>query len=177
MNTVNTPGHTVGPFFGIALPYDGGAQLVPDDHPDAVRLHGRVLDGHGQPVPDALLELWQADTAGRVVQRAGSLRRDGATFTGWGRAATDVEGHYSFTTLMPAAPFFSLSVFARGLTHRLLTRAYLPDAVDDPFLAGVEPDRRQSLVATPDEQGLAFDIRLQGERETVFLRYRHDWPL
>jgi len=79
-----TAGQTVGPFFGYALPYDRDSELVPPGHPRAVRLSGRVIDGAGQPVPDALLELWQPDEAGSVVQQEGSLRRDGWTFSGWG---------------------------------------------------------------------------------------------
>ena len=100
---VATPGQTVGPFFGYALPFDRDNELVPLSHPSAVRLHGRVLDGKGHGVPDALLELWQAATDGSVVQQAGSLRRDGWTFTGWGRASTDADGRYVFTTLRPGA--------------------------------------------------------------------------
>lgn len=169
--TAPTPGQTVGPFFHQALPYDGGTDLVPADHPDAIRLGGRVLDGDGAPVPDALLELWQVDPAGRVPQAAGSLRRDGATFTGWGRAATDAEGRYTFTTLRPDAPFLSLTVFARGLLHRLFTRAYLPGHHDDPFLARVPADRRATLLAHPDGADLRFDVRLQGGDETVFLSF------
>ena len=97
-----TPGQTVGPFFDYALPYDGDSELVPPGTAGAVRLHGTVYDGAGEPVPDAILEIWQADAAGEVVQQAGSLHRDGWTFTGFGRRATDAEGHYSFTTLVPA---------------------------------------------------------------------------
>lgn len=170
-----TPGQTVGPFFGYALPFEGGPDLVPADHPDALVLHGRVLDGAGDPVPDALLELWQP-AAGSVPQVAGSLRRASTAvgFTGWGRAETDLEGHYAFTTLPPGAPFFALTIFARGLLNRLFTRVYLPEHADDPFLAGVEAERRDTLVATADEDGLRFDVRLQGPQETVFLSYpRH----
>jgi protocatechuate 3,4-dioxygenase alpha subunit len=173
MSLPATPGQTVGPFFGIALPYDGGDLLVPAEHPDAVLLHGRVLDGAGDPVPDALVELWQADAAGTVVQRPGSLHRAG-DFTGWGREETDADGRYSFTTLTPGAPFFALTVFARGLLDRLFTRAYLPSAADDPFLATLAPHRRETLLARADEHGFSFDIRLQGDGETVFLRYPRD---
>ena len=84
-----TPGQTVGPFFHDALPFPGDSELVRPGRADAVRLHGQVLDGAGDPVPDALIELWQADADGRVCREPGSLRRDGFTFTGWGRAATD----------------------------------------------------------------------------------------
>jgi protocatechuate 3,4-dioxygenase alpha subunit len=167
-----TPGQTVGPFFHYALPYDGDDQLVPRGTPGAVRLHGTVYDGAGAPVPDALIELWQADESGRVVQQTGSLRRDGWTFTGFGRSATDRAGHYSFTTLVPgeSAPFFAITVFARGLMHRLFTRAYLP-GTSDALLDGLAPDRRATLVTTADDTGFVFDIRLQGEAETVFIHF------
>jgi protocatechuate 3,4-dioxygenase alpha subunit len=168
-----TPGQTVGPFFAFGLEYPGDAALVPLDHPDAVTLHGRVLDGAGEAVPDALVELWQVGPDGRVVQRAGSLRRDVDTFTGWGRCGTNPDGRYAFTTLVPGAPFFALTVFARGLLDRLFTRAYLPDAADDPFLQSVG-DRRGALLATRDEGGFVFDIRLQGDHETVFLDHPRD---
>lgn len=172
MSPTPTPGQTVGPFFHYALPYDGDSELVPRGAPGAIRLHGTVYDGAGAPVPDAILELWQADASGEVVQQAGSLRRDGWTFTGFGRSATDREGRYSFTTLTPgvAAPFFAITVFARGLLHRLFTRAYLPGA-SDAFLDDLPPDRRATLVTTADESGLRFDVRLQGEGETVFLDF------
>jgi protocatechuate 3,4-dioxygenase alpha subunit len=175
-----TPGQTVGPFYGYALPYAGDSELVPPGRPDAIRLHGTVLDGHGDPVPDALLEVWQADEQGRVRREPGSLHRDGFTFTGWGRASTDLTGHYSFTTVAPgptedgAAPFFAITVFARGLLNRLFTRAYLPGhpALDtDRVLTSLPADRRETLIGTAVPEGLRFDIRLQGERETVFLSY------
>ncbi|PUA78989.1 protocatechuate 3,4-dioxygenase subunit alpha [Nocardioides currus] len=176
-----TPGQTVGPFFHDALPYPGDSELVPPGRADAVRLHGRVLDGAGTPVPDALVELWQADADGHVPREPGSLRRDGFTFTGWGRSATDDAGHWSFATVAPGsvsggAPFFALTVFARGLPNRLFTRAYLPGPAlgGDPLLGSLPADRRSTLVATADRQGFAFDVRLQGEGETVFLTYpRH----
>jgi protocatechuate 3,4-dioxygenase alpha subunit len=178
-----TPGQTVGPFFHYALPFEGGAELVPAGHPDTIHLHGTVLDGAGDPVPDALIEIWQADPDGRIVQQPGSLHRDGRTFTGWGRAATDAAGHYSFSTLLPGAiapgtaPFFAVTVFARGLLDRLFTRAYVPKhpaLVDDGLLASLPPERRDTLVATADPSGFLFDIHLQGEDETVFLTYpRH----
>jgi protocatechuate 3,4-dioxygenase alpha subunit len=177
-----TPGQTVGPFFAFGLEYDGDSALVAPGTPGAIRLHGRVLDGAGEPVPDALIELWQAGPDGLVVQRTGSLRRDGFTFTGWGRAGTDSTGTYSFTTVKPGVlrpgasqlgdpPFFALTVFARGLLDRVFTRAYLPGHPDDRLLASLDPEQRSTLVAAPDEHGFVFDIRLQGERETVFLSY------
>ena len=118
-----TPGQTVGPFFGYALPFERGNELVPPGSPGAIRLHGTVTDGAGNPVPDALLEIWQADAEGNVPTATGALRRDGWTFTGWGRAATDDDGHYGFTTVLrPVAPFISMTIFARGLLNRLFTR-------------------------------------------------------
>jgi protocatechuate 3,4-dioxygenase alpha subunit len=183
MNTLltPTPGQTVGPFYGYALPYPGSDELVPPAHPGAVHLHGTVYDGAGQPVPDALVEIWQADADGEVPQTQGSINRDGWTFTGFGRAAVDPEGHYSFTTVRPGATedgapaFFAVTVFARGLLNRLFTRAYLPDdqgALDgDAFLQSVPADRRATLVAEAHAQGYRFDIRLQGEGETVFLTF------
>ena len=172
-----TPGQTIGPFFGYALPYQGGNQLVVPGSPGAIRLHGVVSDGEGMPVPDALLEIWQADADGVVPTTTGSLRRDGWTFTGWGRASTDENGHYSFTTVKPgaiqpdSAPFIAVTLFARGLLNRLFTRIYLPGAAQDRLLQSVSADRRHTLVAVADEHGLCFDIRLQGDDETVFLRY------
>ena len=162
---MTTPGQTVGPFFAFGLEYDGDSELVPPGTPGAIRLHGRVLDGAGDPVPDALVELWQSGADGRVVQQPGSLRRDGHTFTGWGRAGTDRTGTYSFTTVVPAdPPYFALCVFARGLLDRLFTRAYLP---------GHQPEGPlSSLVATEDPQGYRFDVVLQGDGETVFLDHR-----
>jgi protocatechuate 3,4-dioxygenase alpha subunit len=178
-----TPGQTVGPFFHFALPFPGDNELVPPGRAGAVRLHGRVLDGAGAPVPDALIELWQADKDGQVPRDPGSLRRDGFTFTGWGRDATDDAGVYSFSTVRPGsvaggAPFFALTVFSRGLPNRLFTRAYLPAAdasqPTDRLLSGVEEGRRSTLVAVADARGFRFDIRLQGDDETVFLTYpRH----
>jgi protocatechuate 3,4-dioxygenase, alpha subunit len=181
MNTLlaPTPGQTIGPFFAYALPFERDNELVPPGSPGSIRLHGVVTDGAGAPVPDALLEIWQADASGAVPSAAGSLRRDGWTFTGWGRASTDDEGHYSFTTVEPGAvqadsgPFIAVTVFARGLLNRLFTRAYLPDdrLAGDRLLNSLPAERRQTLIAVRDEHGLRFDVRLQGDDETVFLRY------
>jgi protocatechuate 3,4-dioxygenase, alpha subunit len=177
MSTPATAGQTVGPFFGYALPFPHDHELVVPGSPGAMTLHGVVRDGAGDPVPDAMLELWQADAAGTPVQQPGSLRREQkpSVFTGFGRASTDADGRYSFTTLEPGAPFFALTVLARGLLNRLFTRAYLPDAHDE-LLERLDPDRRSTLVTTRDETGLVFDIHLQGELETVFLSYPRHRP-
>jgi protocatechuate 3,4-dioxygenase alpha subunit len=208
-----TPGQTVGPFFGLGLPYPGDSDLLGGADADAVWLHGKVYDGAGNGVPDALVELWQPDGAGRIPRVAGSLRRDGpAVFTGFGRAATDADGRYGFTTVTPGvassppqaggtpsksprhavpegafasarqgnAPFFAITVFARGLLNRLFTRAYLPDGdLDaDPLLAEVDAGRRPTLLCAAESASgrtrYRFDIHLQGSNETVFLTYRDD---
>lgn len=174
-----TPGQTVGPFFHYALPYDDGPRLAPPGAADTIRLHGTVYDGAGAPVPDALLEIRQADAAGRIPRTEGSLRRDGR-FTGWGRAATDAGGRYAFTTVEPAptrdgaAAYFAVTVFARGLLDRMFTRIYIPGpALDtDPLLTALPEERRGTLVAMRDSDGgLRHDIRLQGDGETVFLTF------
>ncbi|HXR45762.1 MAG TPA: protocatechuate 3,4-dioxygenase subunit alpha [Pseudolysinimonas sp.] len=180
-----TPSQTVGPFFGYALPYPGGEQIAPATHPDAIRLHGTVYDGAGAPVPDALIELWHADAAGRPIRERGSLHRDGYTVTGFGRAPVDADGRFSFTTVKPGAadaahaPFALVTVFARGLLHHLFTRAYFGDEPQanaaDAFLAGIDPQRRDTLIAQEDgPASYRFDIRLQGEGETVFIEYAGD---
>jgi protocatechuate 3,4-dioxygenase, alpha subunit len=184
MSLAPTPGQTIGPWFGYALPYAGSADLVPPGRPGAVRLHGHVLDGAGLGVPDAMVEIWQAAPDGTVPQQEGSLHRDGWTFTGFGRCETDRLGHYSFTTLLPgptaegAAPFLAVAVFARGLLDRLFTRIYLPGHpanADDGLLASLDETERATLVATAEPDGLRFDVRLQagpeGETETVFLTF------
>ena len=176
-----TPGQTVGPFFHYGMPYPGGSELVAPYSPGAIVVHGRVLDGAGAPVPDAQLELWQADGSGRVPHVPGSLRRDGITFTGFGRTATDIDGDYRFWTVDPGvigggAPFLAVIVFARGLQNKLHTRIYLPDdaaaLASDPLLASLDPRERASLIAERTPEGwLRHDIRLQGEGETVFLAF------
>ncbi len=181
-----TPGQTVGPFFALALTHRGDRDLVGDAHPRAVRLHGTVYDGAGDGVPDALVELWQPDHAGRIPRQHGSLQRDPTVFTGWGRSATDAAGRYGFTTVAPGAasagrpPFFAIAVFARGLLDRLFTRAYLPDGDlgADPLLATVDAGRRDTLVCDAESGGAAyrFDVHLQGPNETVFLSYNGCGP-
>ncbi|MDO2934519.1 protocatechuate 3,4-dioxygenase subunit alpha [Paeniglutamicibacter sulfureus] len=177
-----TPGQTIGPFYGYALPFEKDNELVNQAHPASVRLHGVVTDGAGTVIPDALLEIWQADEHGNIVSKDGSLVRDGYTFTGWGRTAVDNVGHYTFTTLNPGAteagkaPFIMLTVFARGLLNRLFTRIYLPEdtaaLASDPLLSSLDDAQRKTLIATREADGsLRFDISLQGEDETVFLSY------
>ncbi|MGN6608540.1 MAG: protocatechuate 3,4-dioxygenase subunit alpha [Jatrophihabitans sp.] len=169
-----TPGQTIGPFFHDALPYPGDRELVPVGSPGSLLLHGVVLDGEGHGVPDALVEIRQADATGAVPTVEGSIRRAGSPFTGWGRSSTDRTGRYWFSTVEPAAPFVAVTVFARGLLDVLFTRAYLPtgDHADDALLARLPADDRAALVAVREPDGnLRFDIRLQGERQTPFLGF------
>ena len=151
----STPSQTIGPFFHLVLGSPGPAHLVADDHPGAFVLEGQVFDGAAEGVGDALVELW-----------------DGARF---GRCHTESDGSFSFVVAKPrpidGAPHFVVSVFARGLLARLVTRCYFPDEVanaSDAVLAAVPTARRDTLVAVATYDGLRFDICLQGERETVF---------
>jgi protocatechuate 3,4-dioxygenase alpha subunit len=178
---LQTPSQTVGPFFGFALPYPGGPNLVPASSARAIRLHGTVFDGAGQPVPDAIVEIWQADESGALPTAVGSLDRDGYTFTGFGRDATTRAGSYGFTTIRPGGvgggvPYVVACIFARGLTHHLFTRIYFPEDAElhaaDVLLSSVPADRRATLVAIAEVEGsYRFDIHLQGDGETVFLDY------
>jgi protocatechuate 3,4-dioxygenase, alpha subunit len=196
-----TPWQTVGPFFHYGLPWKGGADLtgtsdlgarpdlVPPEHyllrtPQprgpvkgaAIEILGRVLDGEGRPVPDALVEIWQANAQGQYYAPGA-----GEAFIGFGRAATGADGGYRFRTILPGrvpgpgnslqAPHVAVGVMARGLLKRLVTRIYFPDGegVDtDPILELVPPARRDTLIAKKDSGGYRFDIVLQGAGETVF---------
>jgi protocatechuate 3,4-dioxygenase alpha subunit len=181
-----TPSQTVGPFFACALPHSHGPELIAPGDPRALRVHGQVRDGAGDPVPDAMLELWQANAAGRYAhpedERADVPLEHG--FAGFGRAYTDGDGRFAFVTLKPGpvpgpggapqAPHIAVSVFARGLLDRLVTRIYFPDEeaanAADPVLARIaDPALRASLVARAEADGsLRFDVRLQGEDATAF---------
>ena len=178
MSRPRTPSQTIGPFFGFALPFAAGPTVIPAGTPGAIRLTGRLLDGSGDPVPDGLIETWQADPDGRFP-RAG----DATAFRGFGRCPTDGDGWYTIVTLKPGgvltprgarhAPHVALSVFARGLLKRVVTRVFFPDERTaneaDPVLASVaDAAARATLVAAPMVGGYRFDIRLQGEGETVF---------
>jgi protocatechuate 3,4-dioxygenase, alpha subunit len=153
-----TPSQTVGPFFSIGLARDDRSEVVPGG---GVRIVGRVLDGVGEAVPDAVVELWQPGEAG----------------TRWGRCGTDREGRFAFVTEKPPAadgeaPCIDVQVFARGLLRHLSTRIYFPDEQEanerDPVLSALAPDDRETLVAREEDGALRFDVRLQGDRQTVF---------
>lgn len=183
-----TPSQTAGPFLSIGLGWPDGGDVVPPGTAGAFRLHGRVLDGAGDPLTDAVVETWQADPDGRFdhpddPRGAAPSRVPG--FRGFGRSLTDADGHWEVRTVRPGplpapdggteAPHLDVTVLARGLLDRLVTRVYLPDEplnATDPVLRQVPPERRSTLVATREDDGgtLRFDIRLQGEGETVFLQ-------
>jgi protocatechuate 3,4-dioxygenase alpha subunit len=179
-----TPSQTVGPYFGFALPWDGGPFAVAAGTPGAVSIEGTLRDGAGAPVPDGLIETWQADPDGRFPHPddpRGAVAYDG--FRGFARCETDAAGGYRILTLKPGpvpgpggttqAPHLCVSVFARGLLRRLVTRIYFGDEaernVEDPVLAslGGEADRG-TLLAAPVASGYRFDINLQGADETLF---------
>ena len=176
-----TAGQTVGPFFAFGTEFDRMNEIAFPHSPGAIVVGGTVYDGAGNPIPDSIIEIWGADTDGTISRARGSLKRDGHTFTGFGRTFTTDEGHYEFWTRNPGAepgkaPFFAAIVYARGLPNKLHTRIYLPENEEllaaDPLLSSLTPEERDSLIATrtPDG-GLHFDIRLQGEKETVFLAF------
>ncbi|GAA5196598.1 protocatechuate 3,4-dioxygenase subunit alpha [Rugosimonospora acidiphila] len=227
-----TPSQTVGPFFALpgALPWSDGPLVVPEGTPGAIRISGRVFDGAGEPVPDALIETWQADPDGRFAHpddprgqssapatghngsaangspangsaptgsaagrdadastgglgAAGWALGHGLGFRGLGRCPTDPRGRYSILTLKPGpvpapgggtqAPHLDVTVLARGMLQRLVTRIYFPDEAAandaDPVLSSIEePEVRAGLVAVAEDGGLRFDIHLQGADETAF---------
>jgi protocatechuate 3,4-dioxygenase alpha subunit len=176
-----TPSQTVGPYLSIGLPWPDGPFVVLDADPGGFWVHGIVTDGAGDPVPDALIETWQADPRGRF-DHPDDPRGAVSGFRGFGRCPTDDTGRYAIRTLKPGpvpgpggapqAPHIDVSVLARGLLHRVVTRIYFADERDanaaDPVLNTVPADRRGTLLAAPDAEGYRFDIRLQGEQETVF---------
>ena len=176
-----TAGQTIGPFFAFGLQYPKMHEVAFPHSPGAIVLGGTLRDGAGAPIPDACLEIWGADGDGTVSRAKGARRRDDHTFTGFGRAFTTDEGRFEFWTRNPGAidgkaPFFAAVVFARGLPDKLHTRIYLPEdavALDaDPLLASLDAGERATLIATRTPDGhLEHDIRLQGEKETVFLAF------
>ncbi len=163
---MSTPSQTVGPFFSICLPWPDGPTVVEPGSEGAITLHGYVLDGEGAPVPDAMVETWQAGPDGTFDP----------PFRGFGRAPTDADGRWEITTVKPGrvddrqAPHIDVSVLARGLLDRVITRIYFADEDNgsDPVLAGLSEAQRATLIASADHR---FDIHLQGPDETVFFRF------
>lgn len=168
MSAPGTPSQTVGPYLSIGLTWDEGPHVVAADAPGAIWIRGEIRDGAGQPIPDALVETWQPDATGRFHTPG---------FRGLGRCPTGDDGGYAIRTIKPGvvagqAPHINVTVLARGLLHRVVTRIYFADEpaanAADPVLATVPTDRRDTLVAAAAGDGYRFDITLQGPDETVF---------
>jgi protocatechuate 3,4-dioxygenase, alpha subunit len=184
LSLTSTPSQTVGPFFAIGLPWPEGPEAVAKEAPGAIRIAGMVYDGAGEPVPDALIETWQADSEGRFADlwgHGGPSSLEG--FRGFARCGYEQgDGSYEIVTVKPGpvvapggvqqAPHIDVSVFARGMLHRCVTRIYFADEAtanaSDPVLSSVPADRRDTLLARPAPGGYLLDIRLQGPAETVF---------
>ena len=185
MKLLPTPSQTVGPFFSIGLGWleriDLAGETVTGER---VTIHGRVLDGDGVPVPDAVLEIWQANRYGRYAHHEDTQKKPVEKgFAGFGRVATNGEGLFQFSTIKPGpvpgpngteqAPHLVISVFMRGLLKRLVTRMYFPNDArhaNDPILTLVDAARKGTLIATADDAScsLEWNVVLQGPRETVF---------
>jgi protocatechuate 3,4-dioxygenase, alpha subunit len=179
-----TPSQTVGPYFAIGLPWDAGPHAVAEGTPGAITIAGTIYDGHGEPIPDHLLETWQADPSGRFADlHAYAGPSELAGFRGFARhGVEDGDGSYEILTVKPGpvpglggatqAPHIDVSLFARGMLGRVITRIYFADEPElnaaDPVLATVPQERRPTLLAQPVEGGYRFDIHLQGPGETVF---------
>jgi protocatechuate 3,4-dioxygenase, alpha subunit len=189
-----TPSQTVGPYFKYGLTPHGeyawndaftNHLITPDASGERIRLEGKVFDGDGAPVPDCMLEIWQADAQGRFSDPQDKRALPNSSFKGFGRCGTDANGGYFFETIKPGsvpdpdgkpqAPHILLAVFARGMLLHLYSRIYFDGEAanaTDPVLALVPADRRATLIATRKSGAgnavYSFDVRLQGENETVF---------
>jgi protocatechuate 3,4-dioxygenase, alpha subunit len=179
-----TPSQTVGPYFAIGLPYDTSNLIVPEGTASAIRITGTIYDGRGEVIPDHLIEFWQPDSEGHFADIYGygeHSRLEG--FRGFGRyGVEDGDGTYSILTVKPGrvpgpsgqlqAPHIDVTLFARGMLNRVVTRIYFADETEananDQVLATVPADRRNTLLAQPTPDGYGFDIHLQGPGETVF---------
>lgn len=172
MTVMPTPSQTIGPFFRFGMQWLAGRDEPSASAPGLVSLSGVVFDGDDLPVPDAMVEVYSADPSGEYPAGHGNFSR----------CLTDDQGCYQLTLVKPGrvddrqAPHLEVSVFARGLLQRLLTRIYFPDEAEanstDPVLAAVgDADRAATLVARQESDGLQFDIHLQGRRETVFFAW------
>ena len=187
-----TPSQTVGPYFHYGLtPHDydfsvvfGNNLVTPDVSGERIRIEGRIIDGDGHGINDSLVEIWQADSAGRYAHPADRRALPNASFKGFGRCDTDKNGAYSFETVKPGAvpgptgapqaPHIGVIVLSRGMLRHVYTRIYFSDEKNDPdsILAAVPAERRSTLIAKRAEHNghavYTFDIRLQGDGETVF---------
>jgi protocatechuate 3,4-dioxygenase alpha subunit len=182
-----TPSQTVGPFFHMGLLLSSQSVLVNEQTTgQRIRILGRIFDGNGQPIPDALIEIWQADAHGFFNHPADpNFRQADPHFQGFGRSGTVNDGWFEFKTIKPGgvpgpngqiqAPYINIRVFSRGMLIHAYTRLYFSDEItnaSDPVLTSLEPERRASLIATLEDSHdlptYRFAIHMQGERETVF---------
>ena len=189
-----TPSQTVGPYFAYGLTSNGKYEwndafsnnlVTADTSGERVRVEGRVFDGDGKPVPDCMLEIWQADAQGRFADPQDKRAQPNSSFKGFGRCGTDANGGYAFDTIKPGtvpdpdgkpqAPHLVLAIFARGMLLQNYSRIYFggePANAADPVLALVPVDRRATLIAQQANcNGNAvyrLDIHLQGDNEMVF---------
>lgn len=183
MSLTQTPSQTVGPFFNIGLIYDETQSDLVQEQTAGFRIliSGTVYDGDGQPIPDAMVEIWQPDANGIYSHPADPLHAQADPhFRGFGRAENLHEGQFTFHTIKPGsrdgqAPYINVNVFARGMLIHALTRIYFADEAanaNDPVLTSVPADRRHTLLATRDDSTIPptyrFDIHMQGDNETVF---------
>jgi protocatechuate 3,4-dioxygenase alpha subunit len=186
MTELVTPSQTVGPYFAMRLPWDQGPYVVPEGTPGAITIFGRLYDGVGDPIPDGMIETWQASPEGRFAHPddpRGPVPGGDKEFRGFGRVPTGRDGSFRIVTRKPGAlpagegrieaPHIDVSVFARGMLDRSVTRVYFPDEeaanAADPVLQAVPEDRRATLIAVPVRDDLLqFDIYMQGRAETVF---------
>jgi protocatechuate 3,4-dioxygenase, alpha subunit len=197
-----TPSQTVGPYFAYGLTPKGRAQwdpngsyswketigdnlVTPDATGERIHIEGTVFDGDGQPIPDAMIEIWQADAQGRYASPYDSRALPNTQFKGFGRSAANKDGAFGFDTIKPGpvpgpggkqqAPHIVVAIYSRGMLRQVYTRLYFagePANESDPILALVPADRRETLIAHKETKGgqtvYRFDIRVQGENETVF---------
>lgn len=184
MSLRGTPSQTVGPYLHIGLTWLNKDKLAgPEVSGERVTVEGRVFDGDGKPINDAMIEIWQANSHGKYAHPDDPQDRPiEPGFSGFGRIPTDEDGRFRFTTIKPGrvpgpsgelqSPHLAVSVFARGVTKRLATRMYFPDDpanAADPVLTLVPAERRSTLIAKKGREGvLEWNVRIQGEDETVF---------
>lgn len=183
MKLVLTGGQTVGPYFHVGLDRMIVNDLASGASGAAIDIAGTLVDGDGAPIPDALLEIWQANAQGRYAHPEDLQNKPlDPGFRGFGRVPTDPQGRFAFRTVKPGAvpgldaakqaPHINVSLFMRGQLMHLRTRIYFADEpanAGDPVLALVDPARRQTLLAQPDgAAAYRWDIFMQGARETVF---------
>ena len=189
MSLETTSSQTIGPYLHIGLSWLVSDNIaLPDVAGDKVSIEGRIVDGDGMAVNDAVVEIWQANAQGRYAHPEDTQDKPlEPAFKGFGRVTTDNDGVFRFVTIKPGrvpaqgealqAPHLNVTIFTRGLLKQLITRMYFPDDSandEDPVLQHVPADRRATLIATPiDGKGnaLRWDVVLQGRNETVFFDY------